>query len=230
MKSQFYTIFASLLLTACANAPQPIQPPNIPVTDVIQQLKYELALFAQSTEGQTFHYVGGARCGESGLFSMKIKGVEVKLTSEVNDTAGASASLSAPIPVAGITLGPTGGIAGIADNSQTITLNFDPVPGQTTAVVATPGASLSLARALIGLRDQLLAVQSGGQCVKFSSTQTNQISLAFTAERDLTGGIKFNLVVLSIDATTTQKIKSSNTITVNLDLAGSMSMAPGTTK
>ncbi|MDP1637877.1 MAG: hypothetical protein Q8K74_08235 [Candidatus Nitrotoga sp.] len=121
-----------------------------------------------------------------------------------------------------ITLGPNGGVSRIAGNSQAITLNWipsdlGPVPEN---FKTDPNASYNVARALKGLRDQLLAVKSGGQCLKFSDS--NQITLAFTAERARSVGIKFNLVVLSLDTSSTQTISAGNTLTVDLDFGNTI--------
>jgi len=202
------------------------QPPNIPVTDVIEQLKYELGVFVRETDGKDFRFPGGMRCGASGTFSMKVQSIEVKLTSNIANVQGADTSLSTAIPMGGVTLAPTGGGARSVTNSQIIVMNLLPGTSSDPSMRPDPNASNSLARALLGLRDQLLAVRSGGQCLKFAAEQPNKITLAFSAGREVKGGIKLNLGVLALGVTSSEKAEAANTVTVTLDFTGTEDFAP----
>ncbi len=207
----------AIVLSGCASAPS--QPPDVPVTKVIDQLKYELAVFALATDGKEFEFVGGPRCGSTGKFKMGIKNIEVKLSTEITNAAALSGGLAAPLGAGAVTLGPTANFGRTVYNSQVITLNLEPgiLNGKTPT---GDNSDLRLASALIGLRDQLLAVKDSGQCVKFSDKGDSKLALAFTAENVNGGGVKFNLVVLSLDASDKQTTKVGNTLTVTLALDG----------
>jgi hypothetical protein len=207
-------------IVACNRAAQ-VNPQNIPVTDVLNQLKLELAAFIQDTEGKQYNF--GPRCGGTGSFSMRVKNVEVNLKTEISLTAGADVAVSAPIGV--VTLGPSGGGSLAYDNSQAVTLSFSLDTRQEPVPSGTKPPSLNLARALAVLRDQILAVAPAGQCLTFTA-DNNKIELAFTAERDLNGGIKLSVAVLTLDATVKSTNKSGNTLTVALDMAGTAAFAP----
>jgi hypothetical protein len=198
------------------------QPKDIPVSEVLSQLKLELAAFTEDTRAKDYTYKGGPRCGSAGTFKMAVKSVQVSLNTELSLTSGGDAGVTAPFGIA--TLGPSGGGSANSDNSEAITLNFTLDPN----VVPAPGAkpsSLNLAKALAVLRDQIIAVAPDGQCLKFAA-DNNKIELAFKAEHDANAGIKLSIAVLSLDATTKYADKSGNTITVNLDFKDSGDLAP----
>jgi hypothetical protein len=218
-------IAAATALTACllsAGCTQPGSGPTptpaaIPVTEVINQLKLELAAFKADTA--TAHVECG---GVSGPLNMSVSNVQVDLSTTIVTTA--NGNVSATVPVSFITVGPSAGGSLAYDNSETVTLNF--MPSNLVVPAGTNSGQLNLANALKALRSQIVAVSPEGQCLSFNGKKDQTIKLAFSATRDVTGGIKFTILVVSLGATLESKTTGASTLTVTLQFTGAPGVPP----
>lgn len=206
-------------LLGCSTVPR--QPPGIPVTQVIEQLKRELAYFASETNGKE---LARSACTpkDGPPFKMNVKAVSVELNTTFADESALTAEAAIPLAAGAVTLGPSGGFSSGTTNSQKVVLNF--VPEGKNVAGSTPGVKTDyvLAKALLTLRDQLIAVKSDGACLRFDDDPANMSSLelAFTAESTASAGVKFNVVVLSVGAGRSRTVATGNVITVFLDFGG----------
>ncbi len=203
-----------LLGSACTqpgSGPKPA-PESIPVTEVINQLKAELAAFAADTKEAPVVGCGGI----SGPLKISVSNIQVELATTIATTAGGN--VSATVPVSIVTVGPSFGGSLTYNNAEMVTLSFTP-----SALSGGPTINsnqLNLANALKALRDQIVAVSPAGQCLSFNGKKDQTIKLAFSATRDINGGIKFTILVVSLGTTLESKTTGASTLTATLQFAG----------
>ena len=210
----------ALALPGCETLSQSQSQETVPLSDVIQQIKYELAEYDKYALAHASDPAMNNIC--SGKIDLTISSVKVTVNTVSDNTDEATGSAS--IPIGAISAGPSGTLTGEKKSSQTLTFTVFPADADKDHLAPQPktfeGKPITIE--LENLRESLLKSSAYSPCITMTNPdpkkdQDNSDAMAFTVTKTGKVGGTLKFLVFSVGATSTQQRQYANTITVNFN-------------
>lgn len=215
----------TVVLAGCATIPQNEGKPAT-VAEVVGKIKDDIDVYQKYDADAAKAKPLADAC--QGTVGLSITGVKIALTTQTDDTDGATGSATLPVGVA--TIGPSLSGSREVKGTQTLTFSLYPDPVAPTPVGVGPApaaidpASYPIAASLQQLRNGLLLASQRKPCVSlrpFKDPDGSQpkddggtFVFGFTVIKQASAGASIKFVVFSLGATATSQQQAGNTITV----------------
>lgn len=219
----FLLLISGSIVSGCSLFPERTANEVIPISEVLNELKRELAEYEVYSKELKMKGEGALACSSDGKNRhriVKMTPLEAKLTLKtVSDTSKSGEAKLGVIPLGTATLSGSASVSASSTTTQSIELVLLPVSSSKQRPMATkPTNSLGLAHALLSVQNELLKTNPSEPCLLPKSLT---VTIIFGVTRKVSGGVGIELVVASLGSKFSNSREDTQSLVLKMDLEGS---------
>lgn len=218
------SLLSVALLAGCCSIPDPKQVSSVPVSDVLNAVKDELAYY-RATKPTVTPRTGACYNQDGKAKALEL--VPLKATVSLNTVAKEQSSkdLRLAEPLGVVTFDPSFAGTYSQTRTQVLQISLDPQVTDKNSAALDPAGKYPIGQALAVLRDELLKVDHDRQpCLAYGDKSVIKLTVTFDVVSQSTGGFGLKLVAFKVGTSETTTAQASQSLEVLLALAGGQGM------